>query len=226
MKKNNHKISFILNITVFILTLFATIAMIKGFQFLGKSEILTANRMEIFKYFTVDSSIFTGLTSLLFAIYDYFLIKNIKTSIPKIIYILKFIATVSVMITFLVALLFLLPAYNFNYNFIYANSNFIFHLVIPITSFINFIYFEKNECINFKNSFYCIIPVLLYSIYYMYTSLTHFSNGKVSIKYDWYGFLNNKIYNIFIIPPIMYITTYIIGFIVWKLNKKAKKTNI
>ena len=217
--KNNYKISFILNITIFILTLFATIAMIKGFQFLGKSQILTANRIEIFKYFTVDSNILAGITSLVFAIYDYLLIKNKNKVIPKEIYILKHISTVSVMVTFLVTLLFLLPAYSFNFNFIYSNSNFLFHLVIPLLCLISFIFFEKNNYLNFKNSFYSLIPVILYSVYYSFISLSHIKNGVVFIKYDWYGFLKSGLKNAFIVPPIMYLSTYLIGFIIWRLNK-------
>ncbi len=218
-----YKISFVLNVVIFFLLLFAVIAMIVGFQFLGRSEIFLANRIEVFKYFTIDSNVFAGFISLLFAFFEYLLLKGKRSEIPMIIYILKYISTVSVVVTFLVTLLFLLPSFSFNIALLYSNSNFFFHLVIPILCFISFVWFEKNNCINLATSFSCLIPVILYSIFYSYIALSHVSNGVVPLEYDWYGFLKGGVNSVFIVVPIMYLSTYFIGFMTWKLNLKGKK---
>lgn len=74
----SYKISYILNMIIFILVIFSLTAMITGLEFLGKGMILSANKIEVFKFFTLDSNILAGIASILFALSDYKVIKGKK----------------------------------------------------------------------------------------------------------------------------------------------------
>ena len=62
-----HKVSLLLNILIAIFVLFATIAMIVNFHFMGDGDILSVSSLEAFKFFTVDSNILMGIAALIFA---------------------------------------------------------------------------------------------------------------------------------------------------------------
>ena len=72
------KMSFIINILIFVLTVVSTIFMLVGFQFMGYEEALTATKIEAFKFYTVDSNILMGTMALIFAIYELQFFKSKK----------------------------------------------------------------------------------------------------------------------------------------------------
>ena len=45
-------------------------------------------------------------------------------------------------------------------------------------------------------------------------------NGKVSPVYDWYWFVQNGVWTAIIVVPLMFLITYLITLILWKINKK------
>lgn len=204
MKK--YKVSLVINVIIFVLVLFALITMIMDINFMGKSSLMVASRIEALKFLTVDSNIFAGITSLLFIIYTTAYLKGKIIEIPKVLYILKYTSTVCVVLTFLVTLFFLVPRFSFNFLYLYTNSNFFFHLVIPILSFISFSFCEKSNHITFKNSFTCLVPVFIYGLFYSYNCISHSNNGLVSMKYDWYGFLSNGIISSLYVIPIIFFS--------------------
>ena len=62
--------------------------------------------------------------------------------------------------------------------------------------------------------------MLIYAIIYTINALTHIENGKVSLKYDWYGFLRNGANSIIYVIPVMLLITYAISLGLWKSNKR------
>ncbi len=212
------KVSIILNIIIFVLVIMSTIFMFTGFEFMGHNIPLQDTKLSVFKYFTVDSNILVGISSLLLLIYEILFIKKGK-SIPRELFIFKYLGTTSVLLTFLVTTFFLAPFSVFNFLDFYKNSNFFFHFLIPVISGISFIFFEKNN-ISFKETFLSIIPMFIYALIYMINVFTHLENGAVSYEYDFYWFLRGGINTVFIVVPVIFISTYLIGFITWKLNHK------
>jgi len=219
MKSSRIKISFYLNIVIFLLVLMATIFMITGFHFMSDDIVLDATKLSAFKFFTVDSNIFMGIMALIFAIYEYQIIDKKSKKIPEKIYVLKLVSTTSVMLTFLVTVLYLAPYAKTGFFSMFQNSNLFFHLIIPVLSLITFIFFE-NKNLKFKYTFYGLIPTFFYAIFYVINILTHLENGKISFKYDWYGFAQGGINTIGIIFTLMHIITYVITLIIWFLNRK------
>ena len=212
------KVSMIFNFIIFVLVLLGTIFMVSGIEFMKHVELLSVSRLEAFKYFTVDSNILVGLSAFaLFVAEAMFL--NKKKDVPNVFYILKYVATCGVVLTFLVTAFFLAPFSTFSYFDFYQNSNLFFHFIVPILSVISFVFFEK-EHITFKHTFLSLIPMICYSIYYFIMVIPHIHNGEVSSEYDFYGFLRGGAGTIYFVFPIMLIIMYAIGYLLYFVQKK------
>lgn len=214
------KVSLILNIIIVLLVIFATIFMFTGFKFMPGGSLLEVSKVEMFKFFTVDSNILMGIVSLIFIIYEKKLLKNKIKEIPKKVYILKLIATSGISLTFITTSFFLAPTYGFYAMF--NNNNLLFHLVVPVLSIITYIFFEKHDN-KYKYAILGIIPMFLYSIFYTTNILIHLNNGGLTFKYDFYGFLQGNLNNIYLVIPVIYLISYIISVLLVFGNRKIKK---
>ncbi len=215
---SKYKISLILNIIIVIMVIGASIMMFNGFRFMPGEIILESNKLGMFKFFTVDSNLFMGIISLLFAIFEIRLLKGNIKEIPRYMYILKLMATTSVTLTFIVVFAYLGPLVG-NICLMILNSNLFFHLLVPVFSMITFLFFERNNKMLFKYSFYGLIPVIMYGLYYLINVLVHMDNGVVSPVYDFYYFVQNGVWTAIIVVPIMFIISYLISLFLWKFNK-------
>lgn len=214
MKKKTWAI--ILNSFVFLMALLGTIFMIIGFQFMAQSKILESNGWDNFKYFTVDSNVFVGITSFLYLLFIF-----LKKEIPHWLSILKFSSCVGVLLTMLVTACFLAPTSQIPFFWFYQNSNLFFHFLVPLLATISIVCFEEHS-LSFKETFYGVCPMALYAIYYIGRVIPHIQNGVVSYEYDFYGFLRGGSSSIFFVIPIMFIVTYVIGLALWGCMKKTK----
>ena len=174
------KISLILNIIIFILTVIATIMMFTGFKFMkGMEPVLEATGFSLLKFFTVESNLFVGIISLIFSIKEIKIIKGNEKELSTKMYLLKYMSTSAVSLTFFIVFSYLGPISKGGIISMLMNSNLFFHLIIPVLSIINFTIFEKTNKIKFKQVIYGIIPTFLYGLYYCINVLTHIENGKV-----------------------------------------------
>ena len=221
MKNKKIKISLVLNIVTVLFTVFASIIMFTGFKFMEGDIVLESTKLGMLKFFTVDSNMFIGMVSFVFAIYEIKLIKGKISDIPTKVYILKLMATVGVSVTFLTVFCYLGPISKGGIPSMIKNSNLFFHLLIPVISMTNFAFFEKTNKLKFRYTLYGIIPSVIYSIFYLINVLIHIENGKVSPIYDWYWFVQGGLWQMAIVIPFMYGTTYLISLILWRLNKKG-----
>lgn len=216
------KTAFILNLCIFVLELFATIWMMSGITISGEAGTLSAARLAMFKYFTVDSNVLMGIFALIAAIEQYQILKGKKEDISKYNYILQLAGTVGLTVTMLVTIFFLAPTMAAEYGWFanFKNSNFLFHLLNPILSIVVFLGFEKTEKINFRHTFSGILPLGLYAVYYVIQNIIHVEDGMVNKSYDWYGFFMMGLNSIFIVLPIIILFAYLISFGLWKFNKR------
>ncbi len=211
-KKNNQII--ILNLIIFILVLLATLLMFLGIQFTKVDIALETNGIYLLKFFTVESNILMGITSLLIVITEFK--KEKKKWIDR----LNLISTTSVTLTFLTVVLYLAPCSNSGYLSFFYNSNFFFHLIVPILSIINFILNAKSENLTIKDALYALIPLILYSVFYITNAVINMENGKIIPKNDWYGFFANGIVAAIIIMIVLYLITYFASRLLIYSNKK------
>ena len=215
------KRSLVYNCIIFMLVLVSTILMFYKVQFFdtGRGNTLDESGFSIFKFFTVDSNILVGIASLIFVIYEYKAIKNKKSVIPSWIYGLKYMGTCAVGLTFVITLVWLSPSLGSKFYLLYLNSNFAFHLVVPILAFISYTKYEKND-FGIKSTLLCFIPLVTYAIYYVTNLIIHFENNTVSIKYDIYGFVKGGKESIVIALAVMALITYTISYVIYRFNKR------
>lgn len=215
------KISMIINSIIFILTIIASLIMITGFKFMtGTEPVLESTKFGVFRFFTVQSNIFMGVTSLIFLIEEIKVLKGISKSIPINKYVLKLASTSSVSLTFFIVFTYLGPISDGGIKTMLMNSNLFFHLFIPVLSIITFIFFEKTNDINIKKIIYGVLPTIIYGFYYLINILIHMENGKVSPVYDWYWFVQNGVWASLFVAPLILVISYILSLLLWKLNKK------
>ena len=219
----NNKISLVINIIIVILAIMASVFMFTGFKFMPDEPLLQLTKMEMFKFYTLDSNILIGIVSLIFVIYENKLIKNKIKEIPKTVYLLKYIGTAGITLTFVVTAVFLSPQYGF--YAMYNNSNLFFHLIIPLLAIITYLFYEGHNN-KYSYAFLGIIPMFIYSLYYAGMILTHLNDGGLTFKYDFYGFLQGNINNIYIVVPVIYLFSYLISLALIFLNKKVNKKTV
>lgn len=221
MSKKSLKVSYILNILIVICLIFSLIVMFGKINFMHmENPIDEAHSIAMFKYFTTDSNILVGIASLLLLIEERKVLKDNRKSIRPFLYIFKFISTVAVMVTFLTVFIYLGPWSSGGIISMLTNSNLFLHLIIPLLAFISFIFFEKNNKIDRKHVKYGVSSVIIYALFYITVVLTHLENGHVSIKYDWYWFVQKGINYMFIVVPIMFIGTFLLSYLIYILNHK------
>ena len=221
IKNIDLKFSLFFNIIIVILTVFALTLSVTGFKFMnGYEPAQELSKAQFFSYFTVQSNTFMGIVSLLFAIKEIQVIKGTKKTIPFKYYMLKMIATIAVSLTFLVVFAYLGFMVKGGIRSMLRNGNLFYHFIIPIISIMNFIIYEKTNKIKFKHTIYGLLPTILYEIYYIINILLNMKNGQVSTEYDWYYLLQNGVSMSIIVAPLMLTITYILTFIIWRLNRK------
>ena len=221
MNRTKVKISLVLNILIVIFTIFATIAMFTGFKFMHEyNVVLQSKKLGMLRFFTVQSNILMEIIALFFVGLEIKLLKGKIEEISTKAYVLKLMATTAVGLTFLVVFAYLGPITEYGIIAMIMNSNLFFHLITPLLSMICFAAFERTNKVKFKYTFWGIIPTFLYAIYYMINILVHMENGKVSPVYDWYWFVQNGVWTAIIVVPLMFLITYLISLILWKINKK------
>lgn len=216
------KLSFALNSLIFLITVFATVSMIIGFEFMGEIKVLSSASFKAFKYFTVDSNVFAGIVALIYMIDLILLSKGKIKELPKWLSYLKLAAATGVTLTMMVTVFFLAPKSTTTYFAYFMNSNLFMHLITPLLCIISFIFFEPAK-LSFVESFTGICPMILYAFYYIPNILLHLDNGKVSTNYDWYGFLFAGLNTIWFVIPIILLITWIFALCLWVLNKKCAK---
>ena len=227
MNSNKIKISLGINIIIIILVIVASVMMFTGFRFMQGAEIvLESTKLGMLRFFTVESNLFMGVAACIFGIKEIKLIKGKIQEISKRSYILKLMATTGVGLTCFVVFAYLGPISTLGVSSLLKNSSLFFHLIIPVLSLLNFIIFEKTDKLKYKDKFYGLIPTLIYGCYYLINVLIHMENGQVSVDYDWYWFVQNGVWTAIIVVPIIFIITYIISLILWRLNKEKQNKSI
>lgn len=201
-------IDLILNVTIVVLTMISFLY----YQFPNKNEYIVG--LTILKYFTMDSNIFVAIASLIIIPYNIINIKKNRSYIPLYASTLKYLGTVSVMLTMLTVIIFLGPTQGF--GLMYKNVNFYMHLLTPLLALISYSLLEGIDT-DERITITSIIPMTIYGIVYM-TNVLHTKRWN-----DFYGFNINGKWRITFL--VMLIATYLIGLFVYFLPKILNKIN-
>lgn len=154
--------------------------------------IRTMDNLLSFTYFTNLSNIFLDFVLLLFIYFDIDLLlskgKREHRNNPA--YITKYVATISITLTFLIYLTLLAPT-NAN-GFVYAYFNngagsFCVHMVGPVLAIIDFLLFDYGLASSKKHALFATIPPLAYVVFVVILSSCGVRWGT---KYAPYNFIN------------------------------------
>ena len=215
------QISITLCIVIFLMAVAGSI-MCFGEIYVVQTKALD-HGINLLKFFTVQSNILAGITAFVYII---FLLHKNKTQkpIPVWVRILRLVATLDLIITFLVVALFLGFIVEEGYFSMYVNANFFFHFAIPVLNFFSFTFFEDAPKLKFKHTFYGMAHLCLYIIFYLVMVLTHFDyqTGKIDLLYDWYAFAQAGLLVAFACAIALLGIGYLITFLLYKLNNKRK----
>jgi len=143
------KIALVLNIVIIVL------------EIIGTSISYSNNGFSNLFYYTVDSNLLAFCAGVMFVI------TALMKKSSKAVYVMRFIATVNLSLTFTVVMLVLapmaMPAGNAG-KVIYKGAQLYHHLLCPIISFISFVFLEEGGKPGKKLKRLAIIPTILYAV--------------------------------------------------------------
>lgn len=141
--------------------------------------------LRTFCMFTVNSNILCGIAMMMALPYTIDGLRTKNYYMPVWMVDLMFTGVTSVALTFLISLFVLAPVKGF--VLIFTGSRFFLHGVCPVVAIIAFCFFITNHVITLKESFFSMLPVLIYAtVYYFMVEVIGPDNGGWD---DFYGFL-------------------------------------
>lgn len=181
----------------------------------------------MFRFFTEDSNIVLGLSSLCMAIC---LIRSLKSGkeIPLWASAFKFMGTIGVETTFLVVLFYLMPLTAAAYGSFFAMwcfpNMFFTHLVMPLLAFFSFAFLETEPAFDKKLSFLSLIEVSLYAILVgTFASLHLFGVDNV---YQFMDVTQHPWWFTVLVFLGIFLGTYFAGFFTLKLRAKINSKRL
>ena len=139
-----------------------TIVGILGIIFTAQSSAFMGGG-SVFFFFTVQSNIFIIVMSLLFLVNDVMLLINKKSFVNQTLLLIKYVATVAITITFIVFFTMLAPLMGVDY--LLSFNNFSLHAIVPILAIIDFILFDTDINLTYKNSLLATIAPISYVVF-------------------------------------------------------------
>lgn len=170
-------LSLFLNLLIAILVLLAWLYMSITFDRHGR---FSAEGLSNLRYFTVISNLMQGIASLM-TVLRLLRRRLFSRSFVR----FRFMATVSVTLTFFTVLLFLGPVFGF--EGMYDGANFWFHLVVPVLAMIDFCVVDRNGVVRMGDTTLTVLPMLVYGLLYV-GNIVKNGIGKGANTNDWYGF--------------------------------------
>ena len=167
--------SIIINAVIFVAT-FAII--ISHFRKDGAWDL--SRGLKQFRYFTVLSNAFCAIAALMMAA------SQINGDVPRPVFLLKYMGTVSVTLTFMTVILFLGPTQG-GYMKWLSGDFFYVHLVGPLLAMLSFCLLEKQR-MTLGTAMTGLVPMLLYGAMYVYRVLLAPEDRRWE---DFYGFNRN-----------------------------------
>ena len=144
----------------------------------GYSARLQPSGFRNVKYFTVLSNLFEALACILFAVSVP--LAKLRVFAETV----KFAAAMCLMVTFSVVLLFLGPVFGF--QGMYSNMLLFMHLVIPLISFAEYLFFCRPHP-HFLVTLLPVSAVVLYGSCYLINVIVNWT-GEIPNPNDFYGF--------------------------------------
>lgn len=206
------KARFVINVLIVAFVGIAWLMMV-----FGEEGMLSSGGLSSLKYFTTLSNVFEGVASIVWLMMNTDMGKTSKSEQGvRFADLLKYVACVCVGLTFLTVMIFLGPM--FGYDHMFTHANLWFHLVIPLLSMGEFVFFNRAE-VRIRENFAAVVPMLLYGTVYLVNILIN-GMGEYPNTNDLYGFATWGIPIGIVIFAVLCGITYGIGLVLRLANKK------
>lgn len=178
-------------------------------ELIGFFIVLNDGNFIEFKYYTEDSNLLALIVSIIYLVHLMFKIK-----ITRFLSLVRLTSVISLMITFLTVIFILMPSYNFDFNYMYWNSNLFFHLICPLLYF--YIYFKIDR--KFKAKYYEILYTLIPTFIYAIVLVTLNIINKIDGPYPFLRVHNQDIFTSISYFLFSIIAGYTIGTCINKIK--------
>ncbi len=144
-----------LNLLIFLCTLLAYVLC-----FRHEGKWIVQNGLAALRFFTILSNLLCATASLLMALF------LLRGQVPFGVWLLKYIGTVSVAVTFVTVMVFLGPAAG--YKAMLSGKDLYLHLIGPLLAIVSFCFTERLYPLTLPLALLGDVPVLLYGLFYLY----------------------------------------------------------
>jgi len=203
-------------IVALILNLVVLIFEVSGLTVALTGKVSEGNVWDFFRFFTNDSNVLLLIGTILLLVYQVHGLKEGK-EIPKYVNIFYFVSLVGTTLTFLTVLFILIPM--MGVGLIGSYSMVCLHLICPIVSIIDFLFFDDDFKLKITDSFFGMIPMTVYGVIVLILV------GVKSIEppYPFLDIYNQKVYVSVLFIILMFAMTYLICFLLYFFGKKTTK---
>lgn len=154
--------------------------------------IRTSYSLLTYTYFTTLSNIFIDVVLLIFLIREiYYLVNKKELEVKNGLYITKFLATISITLTFFVFMTILAPTIEggfINAYLMYGCGSLCLHFITPLLAIIDFLFLTKGYKSKKSHALYAIIPPLLYVLFVVIASSLGLRWGTMGAPYNFLNF--------------------------------------
>ena len=172
------------------------------------------NGAECFMFFTTDSNILAAVGSGLVMICDVKILQGKRTAVARPFTLIKYAGVVSLMLTFFVVIVLLLPTYGAAR--LWGGTGFHMHVAAPILTFISFVFLEEHTRMSKRDVIFGVLPAIAYGAVYFL---------QVVVFKDWldfYTFNRNGMWYV-TMPVILGMTTLMSALVRMFRNKAAER---
>lgn len=165
----------LIRLTDIIIFLFTFVLFLFGFRKDGVWKL--SSGLYALRYFTLLSNLFSGFSALLVAI------TVTEHGLPFGVWLLKYIGTAAVTVTFVTVMVFLGPSLGYKSQL--EGFGFFYHVSGPLLAIISFCFLERFHTLSFSLSLLGMLPVILYGLLYAWKILLCPENRRWD---DFYGY--------------------------------------
>lgn len=158
MTKTKAAISLLLNCLTAVITVYIIILL-----FFIEDPVLN-NGWESFMFFTTDANLLTAVVAVIIAVYDIRILRGKAVELPKYAELLKYVCVVSLMLTFVTVMCFLVPLYGSRYEL--GRTNCHMHFSAPMMTLFSFLFCECRSKISLRESLWGLLPTAVYGLVY------------------------------------------------------------
>lgn len=166
------------------------------------------------RYFTYEANTFVGIVSLLCIPFQIEGLRHKNYHLPRWLVNILFVSVCAVTVTFLLAMIIIVPTQGFYYAYVYRGA-FLPHFVTPLLSIITFIFINDDHEIHKSVYILALIPLLIYIVIYL-TNVFVIDNWI-----DHYGL--RKIAPIWVLVIGIIVFYMLVAILLRKLHNKRHK---